>query len=96
VNTTSQLTPDGLGESRWHQRAGDCDAPPTISNPPRFEGKPTSTNPGALQLQISTNNLLKRVKRVAFGMRRFRNYRIRALLYAGRPNLALLGSITPP
>ena len=32
------------------------------------------------------NNLVKRVKRVAFGMRRFRNYRIRALLYAGRPN----------
>ncbi len=32
------------------------------------------------------NNLIKRVKRVAFGMRRFRHYRIRVLLYAGRPN----------
>jgi transposase len=42
------------------------------------------------------NNLVKRVKRVAFGMRRFRNYRIRALLYAGRPNWTLLDNLTPP
>jgi Transposase len=34
----------------------------------------------------AVNNLVKRVKQVAFGMRRFRNYRIRAPLYAGRPN----------
>ena len=33
----------------------------------------------------AVNNLVKRVKRVAFGIRRFHNYRIRALLYAGRP-----------
>ena len=44
----------------------------------------------------AVNNLVKRVKRVAFGMRRFRNYRIRALLYAGRPNWTLLETITPP
>jgi transposase len=42
------------------------------------------------------NNLVKRVKRVAFGMRRFRNYRLRTLLYAGRPNWTLLDTITPP
>jgi len=41
------------------------------------------------------NNLIKRIKRVAFGMRRFRHYRIRALLYAGRPNWELLDTITP-
>ena len=41
------------------------------------------------------NNLIKRVKRVAFGFRRFANYRIRALLYAGRPNWDLLATITP-
>ena len=35
-------------------------------------------------LQISINNLIKRVKRTAFGFRRFANYRIRALLYAGK------------
>ena len=39
------------------------------------------------------NNLLKRVKRVAFGFTNFENYRIRALLYAGRPNWRVLDSI---
>ncbi len=43
----------------------------------------------------AANNLIKRVKRIAFGFRRFRNYRIRALLYAGRPNWDLLPTITP-
>ena len=42
------------------------------------------------------NNLVKRVNAVAFGMRRFRNYRLRALLYAGRPNWTLLEQLTPP
>ena len=41
------------------------------------------------------NNLIKRVKRVAYGFRRFTNYRIRALLYAGKPNWALLPTVTP-
>ena len=41
------------------------------------------------------NNLIKRVKRAAFGFRRFAHYRIRALLYAGKPNWNLLNSITP-
>jgi transposase len=36
------------------------------------------------------NNLVKRVKRVAFGMTNFGNYRLRSLLYAGRPNWTLL------
>ncbi len=43
----------------------------------------------------SMNNLAKRVKLVAFGFRSFRNYRIRALLYAGKPNWDLLATITP-
>ncbi len=43
----------------------------------------------------AANNLIKRVKRVAFGFTRFRNYRIRALLYAGKPNWDLLANITP-
>ena len=42
------------------------------------------------------NNLVKRVKRTAFGFRRFEHYRIRALLYAGRPNWSLLDQLTPP
>ncbi len=40
------------------------------------------------------NNLIKRVKRAAFGFRRFAHYRIRALLYAGKPNWTLL-NVTP-
>lgn len=43
----------------------------------------------------AANNLIKRVKRVAFGFKRFRNYRIRVLLYAGRPNWDLLATVTP-
>lgn len=41
------------------------------------------------------NNLIKRIKRVGFGFRRFAHYRIRALLYAGRPNWDLLATINP-
>jgi transposase len=44
----------------------------------------------------AVNNLIKRVKRVAFGFRRFQHYRIRSLLYTGKPNWALLDNITPP
>ncbi len=44
---------------------------------------------------MSASNLIKRVKRVAIGFTRFRNYRIRTLLYAGKPNWGLLASVTP-
>jgi transposase len=43
----------------------------------------------------AANNLIKRVKRAAFGFTSFRNYRIRALLYAGKPNWSLLATLTP-
>ena len=43
----------------------------------------------------AVNNLIKRVKRIAFGFRRFRNYRIRALLYTGKPKWDLLATVTP-
>jgi transposase len=43
----------------------------------------------------AANNLIKRVKRAAFGFTSFRNYRVRALLYAGKPRWALLETITP-
>ena len=43
----------------------------------------------------AANNLIKRVKRVAFGFTNFRNYRVRVLLYAGRPNWDLLATLTP-
>jgi transposase len=38
----------------------------------------------------AVNNLIKRIKRVAFGITNWTNYRTRALLYAGRPNWSLL------
>ena len=36
-----------------------------------------------------------RVKRAAFGFRRFAHNRIRAVLYAGKPNWTLLSGIIP-
>ena len=41
------------------------------------------------------NNLIKRVKRAAFGFRSFDNYRVRSLLYAGNPNWGLLATVAP-
>jgi len=43
----------------------------------------------------AANNLIKVVKRIAFGFTSFRNYRIRSLLYAGKPNWNLLATIVP-
>jgi hypothetical protein len=43
----------------------------------------------------AVNDLIKRIKRVAFGFTRWRNYRIRALLDAGQPNWKPLATITP-
>jgi transposase len=43
----------------------------------------------------AVNNLIKRVKRAAFGFTSFRNYRIRSLLYAGKPNWELLATTIP-
>lgn len=41
------------------------------------------------------NNLAKRIKRVAFGMTKFAHWRIRVLLYAGRPDWPKLATVTP-
>jgi transposase len=43
----------------------------------------------------AVNNLIKRIKRIGFGFRRFAHYRLRVLLYAGRPNWDLLVTIDP-
>jgi transposase len=39
------------------------------------------------------NNLIKRIKRIGYGFTNFENYRIRALLYAGKPNWRVLTSM---
>lgn len=41
------------------------------------------------------NNLVKRVKRGAFGFRTFQHYRVRSLLYAGRPDWDRLATVNP-
>ena len=46
-------------------------------------------------LQITANNLIKHVKHAAFEFTNFANYRIRVLLYAGKPNWTLLDTLTP-
>ncbi len=43
----------------------------------------------------AANNMIKLAKRIAFGFRNFHNYRIRALLYAGKPNWDLLHTLHP-
>jgi transposase len=43
----------------------------------------------------AVTNLIKRIKRIGFGFRRFTRYRIRVLLDAGKPNWHLLPTITP-
>lgn len=43
----------------------------------------------------AVNNLAKRIKRVAFGIINFRHHRVRCLLYAGKPDWALLPTIQP-
>jgi transposase len=41
------------------------------------------------------NGLIKRIKRVAFGMTNFVHWRIRVLLYAGKPDWSKLATVTP-
>ena len=41
------------------------------------------------------NGLAKRIKRVAFGMTNLVHWRIRVLLYAGRPDWTKLATVTP-
>ncbi len=56
---------------------------------------PNSEPPQRPALQISTNNLAKLIKRVSFGITNFDHYRIRVLLYAGKPDWTLLDTLTP-
>jgi len=91
--------------TEWVERLGrdlqDGDCPPEVRRLGRtlirwrdqiaaWHGAQVSNGPTE-----AVNNLIKRIKRVAFGFTRFRNFRIRTLLYAGRPNWALLATIRP-
>jgi hypothetical protein len=50
MKPASQLAPEALGTIRWHQRAGQCEAPTVISNPPRFRGKPSGATSKGTEL----------------------------------------------
>ena len=69
-----------LGRTLWRWRAQNADW-----HAARVTNAPTE----------AANNLIKRVKRSAFGFTNFDNYRIRALLYAGKPDWTLLETLTP-
>ena len=56
---------------------------------------PPGIRPSEQRARWAVNNLIKRIKRVAFGFSRFRNYQIRTLLFVGRPNWSLLATTTP-
>ena len=66
-------------------------------SPPRDSSvkDPRGQPPSPLRYAKAMNNLIKRVKRATFGSRSFRNYRVRALLDAGKPNWSLLATVTP-
>jgi hypothetical protein len=49
-----------------------------------------------LSCLVKASRKLMCSKRTAFGFRRFEHYRIRSLLYAGRPNWSMLEGLTPP
>lgn len=84
--TSSLVISLTTGPARRHDSDNDRDDPalggPQIAawHQAKFTNAPTEAR----------NKLIKRVKRIAFGFTRFRNYRARVLLYAGRPNWALL------
>ena len=63
-----------LGATIGHWFEKICNYPPT-----RMSNGPTE----------ALTNLIKRIKRIAFGFRNFHNYRI----YAGKPNWRVLGSM---
>lgn len=68
--------------------------PPRMPTFPTATGASTAPTPrGAAAFAIS--NAASPITRAAFGFRRFAHYRIRTLLYAGRPNWALLATVTP-
>jgi hypothetical protein len=51
---------------------------------------PLAVSRGTWRSLIRPNNL---IKRIGFGFHNFQNYRIRALLYARKPNWRVLGTI---
>jgi transposase len=97
------IDPDLAGEvvERLGHDLQDSDCPPEIRRLGRTIVRWRDQIAAWHQARVSNgpteaaNNLVKRVKRVAFGFTSFTNYRIRSLLYAGRPNWDRLADTTP-
>jgi Transposase len=76
----------GEGPGRRYEGSASLKVPtPSDREPSHLSNGPTE----------AINGLTKRIKPVAFGFRQFKHFRIRALLYAGKPNWDLLATITP-
>jgi len=81
---TSKTRPAPRRSVLW---AGRCCAGRTRSPP----GTKVTSRTG----RPKRTTVIKRIKRVVFGMTRFRNFSVQVLLYAGKPNWDLLATITP-
>ena len=94
-----QLAGTNLGELADDLRDADC--PPELRRLGRTLARWHTAIVNWHHARVSNgpseavNNLIKRVKRATFGFCRFAHYRIRALLYAGKPNWTLLAGLTP-
>ncbi|WP_420451716.1 transposase [Ilumatobacter sp.] len=84
---------------RWPSSSSPSSAPISRTNP-ALPRSAASAEPSSAGHQIAAwhrakftngpteaiNNLIERVKRIAFGITNWTNYRTRSLLYAGKPN----------
>ena len=99
TSTTPKWAPRPSPSSPMTSRIPPCPQRSTGSGAPSGAGdtrSPTGTPPKSPNAATeAANNLVKRVKRAAFQFTNLDNYRIRALLYAGRPNWSLLDIRTP-
>ncbi len=100
-----QIRDPGLADEHTRRLAADLQdqsCPPEVNQPGRAIARWYTQIVAWHRSRVSNgpteavNNLIKRIKRIGFGFRNFTNYRIRALLYAGKPNWDLLPSVTPP
>ena len=76
--------------------ANSTTAKPISTTPKKPNDRFHSTHHLRGRLRHTSPQHYECVKRAAFGFTNFNNYRIRALLYAGKPNWTLLDTLTPP
>ena len=93
VKPASQIAADALGATRWHQGAGECEAPSAISNPPRFRGKPRSWKSAAIRSRSASMSRLSIARPwIAATARRYRSHQPDHLADRCRAGLGRLGA----